>query len=159
MTEMPPAGDVPRLKRVYQARDTVEAEFVRNLLEGQGIAATVHGANISSWLSPVMGSAVAPGVFVDEADLPAARELVRRYQQRDLPAGEPWTCPRCGEAIEGQFTQCWNCGAERDTQVDPVPAIPLPGNALDYRREDLPDEIDGDSDDVVEEDDPSDDPQ
>jgi hypothetical protein len=28
-------------------------------------------------------------------------------------AAEPWTCPQCGERIEGQFGVCWQCGAER----------------------------------------------
>ncbi len=25
----------------------------------------------------------------------------------------PWTCALCGEESEGQFTQCWQCGADR----------------------------------------------
>src|SRR5690606_8240612 len=95
-----------------------EAEFVRTLLEAQGIAATVHGANASTWLSPLMGPAVAPGVYVREADVSSATDLIQRYQQHDLPAGQPWTCRRCGEAIEGQFTQCWNCGATRDWNIE-----------------------------------------
>ena len=24
-----------------------------------------------------------------------------------------WTCPRCGEDVESQFSECWNCGSER----------------------------------------------
>ena len=24
-----------------------------------------------------------------------------------------WTCPNCGEEVEGNFDICWNCGAER----------------------------------------------
>jgi RNA polymerase subunit RPABC4/transcription elongation factor Spt4 len=28
-------------------------------------------------------------------------------------AGEPWTCSRCGEVLEPQFAQCWNCGTPR----------------------------------------------
>jgi len=26
-----------------------------------------------------------------------------------------WTCADCGEAVEGQFQQCWQCGSERPT--------------------------------------------
>ena len=26
---------------------------------------------------------------------------------------ERWTCPRCGERLEGQFTDCWQCGSPR----------------------------------------------
>ena len=28
----------------------------------------------------------------------------------------PWVCARCGERLEGQFAQCWNCGADRPAQ-------------------------------------------
>ena len=24
-----------------------------------------------------------------------------------------WTCSGCSERIEGQFSECWNCGRER----------------------------------------------
>jgi rubrerythrin len=24
-----------------------------------------------------------------------------------------WRCPKCGENLEGQFTECWSCGARR----------------------------------------------
>ncbi len=24
-----------------------------------------------------------------------------------------WTCTRCGEKLEGQFTSCWQCGESR----------------------------------------------
>jgi len=24
---------------------------------------------------------------------------------------ERWTCAKCGETLEGQFTECWKCGA------------------------------------------------
>ena len=37
--------------------------------------------------------------LVDEALAPAG------------PAQPGWTCPSCKEVNEGQFGQCWNCGA------------------------------------------------
>ncbi len=40
-----------------------------------------------------------------------------------------WTCKNCREAVEPQFSACWNCGATRDGQFDlhfrPEPAIQL----------------------------------
>ncbi len=29
------------------------------------------------------------------------------------PAAEPWSCAQCKESIDGQFTECWSCGAPR----------------------------------------------
>jgi predicted amidophosphoribosyltransferase len=34
------------------------------------------------------------------------RPFLRRAKRED------WTCPGCGETIEGQFTECWSCGHE-----------------------------------------------
>jgi hypothetical protein len=37
-----------------------------------------------------------------------------------------WTCPKCGEAIEGQFDSCWKCaGKEGQTAAPTQPAKPL----------------------------------
>jgi hypothetical protein len=37
-----------------------------------------------------------------------------------------WTCPKCGEAIEGQFDSCWKCaGKEGQTAAPAQPAKPL----------------------------------
>ena len=105
--------DDPRMRRVYKAADPMDAEFVRGLLENAGLRAVVHGAHVSSWYGPILGQAVAPGVFVPEADLAAAEEIVARYVAGEIETGEPWTCPQCSEAIEGQFTACWNCGSDR----------------------------------------------
>lgn len=136
-----PPGD-PGFTRVYKAADPMDAEFVRGLLENAGLTAVVHGANVSSWYGPILGQAVAPGVYVPQADLAAAEKIVARYVAGEIEIGEPWTCPQCGELIEGQFTACWNCGATPDWDGEATPAIPLDGDALDYRREDLPDDID-----------------
>jgi len=47
-----------------------------------------------------------------EKDLEAAEAILRSlYVPKDLP---DWRCA-CGEACEGQFTQCWRCGAYRES--------------------------------------------
>lgn len=30
-----------------------------------------------------------------------------------------WTCLRCGEQIEDGFDACWQCGTDREGQIDP----------------------------------------
>jgi predicted nucleic-acid-binding Zn-ribbon protein len=31
-----------------------------------------------------------------------------------------WRCPQCGEKVEEQFTECWNCGTAQDGTPDPA---------------------------------------
>jgi rubrerythrin len=54
-----------------------------------------------------------PQIFVDDADEDYALSVLNRAQT--APPGIPWTCRECGEISEPQFTQCWNCGADRAT--------------------------------------------
>jgi uncharacterized repeat protein (TIGR04138 family) len=80
------------------------------------------------------GPTTAPSVWVEERDAARAREFVRTFD-RDPAGGQrnalepPWTCPKCSEVIEGQFTDCWNCQATRP-DADAL-APDLPGGPLD----------------------------
>ena len=56
----------------------------------------------------------------DDVSFARADALVRQFLQGDAArtyAHEHWRCTQCHEPLEGQFTECWNCGAAR-----PVPA-------------------------------------
>ncbi len=46
----------------------------------------------------------------DEAFPDVVRRLLRLGLSDD---DDVWQCPQCNEAIEGQFTACWHCGAQR----------------------------------------------
>ncbi len=61
--------------------------------------------------------AQSPSVWVPDEDYEKAMELVRALES-PLPDLPEWRCPSCGEQIEDQFTQCWNCGAERKLESD-----------------------------------------
>jgi hypothetical protein len=51
-------------------------------------------------------------VWVPESQAERAIRLVVDKQGGLSEEGD-WTCPRCGEEIEGQFTDCWQCGSSR----------------------------------------------
>ena len=102
------------MKQVYLAQDPVEAYFVKGLLEAEGIAALVRG----EYLFAVRGAVPVtyPTVWADDADEERARAIVAEYervQRSPLPQGARWQCPQCGEILDGQFSACWRCGAER----------------------------------------------
>jgi hypothetical protein len=35
-----------------------------------------------------------------------------------------WTCPRCGEANEPQFTACWKCARADEEEIRRLPETP-----------------------------------
>jgi len=96
----------------------MEAHLVKGLLEANGITAEVHGENLFNVRGEVAATwDTLPTVWVlDDVDTTRALGLLVEYQRRDPPAtirAADWICRACGERIEDQFTECWNCGAER----------------------------------------------
>lgn len=103
------------MKHVYTAQHSAEAHLVRTLLEAADIEAEVQG----EWLlgNPLEPPSFLPTVWVlDDRSAARARVVIEQYERREPLAearGLQWTCPRCSELIEPQFTACWQCGAER----------------------------------------------
>lgn len=125
------------MRRVHVARTLAEAHAVKEALEGAGFACVVHeqhppdreggggGAEsddiggIDDGKDGEDGGAevpvdpdTLPSVWVPESQAERAIRLIARTQGGLIEDGD-WTCPRCGEDIEGQFTDCWQCGASR----------------------------------------------
>ena len=106
------------MRKVFVGQTPFHAHFVRGLLETAGIDAEVRNELLYGARGELpVTEDMLPSVWVDEgADLPAAIELVRRYESGEGPRvapGSSWTCPSCGECLEGQFTSCWQCGESK----------------------------------------------
>jgi len=99
------------MKKVYVASDPLNAHLFKEILDDNGISAVVQDERIFSVRGDV--PVVYPSVWVREEDFDAARELVKSFEasRKQAPAGESWTCPTCGERIDGQFAECWKCAA------------------------------------------------
>ena len=112
------------LKKVYVARGPGDAHLLRGLLESEGIRVVVRGDDFV----PLQGGSLfhvetRPSVWVlDDEHLVRALAIVSDYRAGTGPGGEQpvagagdgdWTCPSCGERLEAQFSDCWQCGAAR----------------------------------------------
>jgi len=104
------------MKKVYAAENPTMAHFVRNLLEAEGITARVQDEHLTIFAGGHQaGSSIGPaGWVLSDADGARAESIFEEQLSGDgAPAGEPWTCPGCGEKVEPQFTECWKCGGKR----------------------------------------------
>ena len=110
------------MQHVYTARDEMDANFVKGLLQQEGIEAIVQGQALGEvWGNLPLTAKSLPSVWVPEADVARALPVVEEYRRVDQAnaaddAARPratWTCPNCGEKVEEQFTQCWKCGHNR----------------------------------------------
>ncbi len=103
------------MKRVYTAQNGLLVSHLRNLLEEAGIGCHVKNEYLGGAAGELPLVEVWPELWVaDDADYRRGRALVEEALRADTrPAGPAWTCPTCGESIEGQFTDCWHCGTHR----------------------------------------------
>jgi hypothetical protein len=108
------------MKQVHVARHAPEAHLLRGFLESNGIAAIVRGEFLTSGWGELPIDVC--GVWIaDDAQYERASALLLSFLRGDAARefrGQYWRCPACDEQLEGQFTQCWNCGAPRPPLKD-----------------------------------------
>ncbi len=49
---------------------------------------------------------------MNDEDYATAHDLCEAWRHPPDEAKTAWTCPKCGETVEGQFSSCWKCGTE-----------------------------------------------
>jgi hypothetical protein len=99
------------MKRLYRARDTLEANLLKDRLATSHIEARVFGEFIGGAIGELPAIHF-PEVWVDNEDLVPAERVLKEFLHPAEDAGR-WVCPGCGETVEGQFDLCWKCGTGR----------------------------------------------
>ena len=104
------------MKLVYTAKHPTEAHLIRGMLEAEGIRATVKGDQLYGAYGELP---ILPTVWILDDTLAAyAERVVVEFLSGSAAhkyGHERWTCPQCGEVLEGQFTECWSCGGVRES--------------------------------------------
>src|SRR4030095_3728283 len=100
------------MKRVFTATTmSADQETLKSLLDEASIPCMIRNEYPSSALSELTPSESSPEIWImNDEDYSRASEIVNSFRNAEVGTAEPWTCPDCGEVIEGQFTSCWNCG-------------------------------------------------
>lgn len=103
------------MRRLYQAKDRIEAQMLRDFLADQGIETTIVGDYLAGAAGELPAN-IFPEVWVmQDRDLESAAELLRSWCQgpSESAGGGSWTCANCGEVLELQFQVCWRCATPR----------------------------------------------
>jgi hypothetical protein len=102
------------MKRVFSDADPVISGFVKSLLDSAGIECLIRNHYLGGGVGELPVNECWPEVWVlhDEDEMAACR-IIQGALNRRPADGQPWVCAACGEGLEGQFIQCWNCGAVR----------------------------------------------
>jgi hypothetical protein len=102
------------MKYVFTANSmSADQETLKSLLEEANIPCMIRNEHLSMALGLLAPSECSPEVWIlNDEDYRRAGEIVNDFRNAAVESRGPWICD-CGEAIEGQFTSCWNCGKER----------------------------------------------
>ncbi len=101
--------------KVYTSPDLPMVSNIKNILETHGINSIIQKQYSSAAVGEIPVIECWPELWIlDPAQLERAKEIVSGAINPDTELLPPWECKACHETIEGQFTACWNCGAERE---------------------------------------------
>ncbi|MDO5626640.1 MAG: DUF2007 domain-containing protein [Pseudomonadota bacterium] len=97
------------MRRLTHAPNAAIAQIWADVLCEAGYPATVERRFLSSVAGELPPDQCLPEIWLRHDEHHAAarallHDLARTPQHQ-------WTCPACGEHIEGGFEQCWACGA------------------------------------------------
>ena len=105
--------DGGRLSRVYSSPLLAMVYHVLNVLEINGITCSITNEYLASAVGELPPTECWPQLWVSDHDLDKAQQIVQELLTDEGSAQPGWRCPQCGEELEGQFTECWNCGVSR----------------------------------------------
>ena len=100
------------MKLFMHCLNVIDAHHRANILRSAGIRAEVRNTLLGGAVGDIPFIETGPQIWIqDGQDASIAHEVLALVDQ--APTQPAWKCPACGEAIEGQFAQCWNCGGMR----------------------------------------------
>jgi len=98
----------------FTLADRAQAGLLKELLEREGIACLIRNEQLFAALGEIPFLECFPELWVVDNEVwPRARMLLDNWLKSE-EQGSPWTCPSCGETLEGQFGACWNCGTPKN---------------------------------------------
>jgi len=106
------------MKRVYSAKDPMMIGHLKNVLATFGIKCIAKNVDLISAAGELPPIECWPELWVlDDEKFSRAKSILKQTLAPLESVKKPWHCVGCGETLEGQFTECWNCGRERSGQA------------------------------------------
>lgn len=102
------------MSTIFSHIDVTTVSHVQGLLEAEGIRTEIRNDGVLGLSGAAPFAPTDPELrLIDEEDKPRAEAILRQYYEDSERAAKTpaWTCEKCGETVEGIFTECWNCRA------------------------------------------------
>jgi len=84
---------------------------LKNVLDTFGIECRAKNLDLATAAGELPPIECWPELWVLDDERVAEAEAILKKTLAPLESvKKPWRCDGCGEEVEGQFTECWNCG-------------------------------------------------
>jgi hypothetical protein len=101
------------MKKIYSAPILAEVENMKNVLQLNGIESTITNQYLNVGIG---GIDCSPELWVEQRDVERALQIIQTTETGPNESQGTWVCRGCNEEVEGQFSECWNCGKPRSTE-------------------------------------------
>jgi len=106
------------MKKVYSAKDSLMVGHLKNVLAIFDIRCVIRNLELSAAAGELSPIDCWPELWVvDDEELAAATAILKKTLAPLESVKKPWRCQGCGEEVEGQFSECWQCGRGRQRSV------------------------------------------
>ena len=102
------------MKRIYSATNPLMIGHLKNVLATFGIKCIAKNLDLISAAGGLPPIQCWPELWViDDEKASKAKRILKKTLAPLASVKRSWVCDGCGENIEGQFSECWNCGRDR----------------------------------------------
>jgi hypothetical protein len=102
------------MRRLYTAQVPLMIDHLKNILESGGIECVVRNSYLAAAMGEIPPIECWPELWVvEDEQFEEAQAVLKGALSPVVGLEKPWQCKGCGEMIEGQFTECWNCGSRQ----------------------------------------------
>jgi hypothetical protein len=114
------------MKSVYSAANISLVSIFQHILEERGITCWIKNEFLWAGIGEIPPIECWPQLCVGDNNYSEAQRIVdEALSAKDVTSA--WKCNSCGEDVDGQFSECWNCGK----------SCPEPDNDIYYNLKDI----------------------
>ena len=98
------------MKKVFVSDNQIDAHIMKDALRRESIPVEIRGEGLAGAMGELPKFSISPTLWVPEEHYEHALRVIKSIQDNTVVEDfKSWTCGKCGEENEGQFSACWNC--------------------------------------------------
>lgn len=101
------------MKLIFTSADLVLVSELKDMFDNAGIACYINNEVSSTLTGGIPQGEAMPELWIEDDAREAEVIQIKKDWLAPRPQGAAWTCPKCGENLESQFTSCWKCGTAK----------------------------------------------